>query len=127
MACADYSIRERHFVTPLALSALTPRQKQRSRSPRRAAATSHERAQGASSSKGRKGGKGGKGSSKGAKGDKARRMGGHGKGKLAFNTPDGTSICFAYNNQDEKCVGACGRAHVCRKCFGAHPAFSCTR
>jgi hypothetical protein len=120
-ACSDYTIRERHFVTPLALSSLAPRQRQRSRSPRRAAAPNPARWQGASGSKGSKGGKGGKGSEMGARGGKSQE----GRGKLAYTTPDGTPICFAYNNPDEKCSGSCGRTHVCRECFGAHPAFSC--
>ena len=48
------------------------------------------------------------------------------KGKNAANgltsrTPDGRSICFAFNN--EGCDGKCGMAHVCRVkgCYQKHP------
>ena len=68
---------------------------------------------------GTKGGKGKKGH-KGDRGDK-----GKGKGKLKYRTLDDKAICFAYNNQGESCDGQCGRAHVCRKCLGPHPMFSC--
>jgi hypothetical protein len=36
-------------------------------------------------------------------------------------TPEGKAICFAYNNNGERCVGACNREHVCQVCFGKHP------
>jgi hypothetical protein len=38
------------------------------------------------------------------------------------DTPDGRKMCFAWNSPTEQCAGGCGRAHVCRICFGAHPA-----
>ena len=40
---------------------------------------------------------------------------------LKRTTPDGKAICFAYNNNGERCPGSCGREHVCQICFGKHP------
>ena len=128
-ACADYALRERHFVTPMAVSAISSRpaadsrQGPRSRSPHRG--SSSGQAQG----KGSKGGnKGGKSVSKGG-GKKQHKRGtagkGSSKGKGATNTPDGQPICFNYNNEGAKCPGSCGRAHVGRKCFGSHPSYLC--
>ena len=59
---------------------------------------------------GKKGGKKGKGKK------------GEGKGSLAFETPDGRRICFAYNN-GEDCDGTCEMVHVCRikGCYQEHP------
>ena len=55
---------------------------------------------------------------------------GKGKGAAAgtnvrqnTTTSDGTPICFRF--QRGKCPGNCGRAHVCQRCFGAHPETSC--
>ena len=74
---------------------------------------------GSESSRGR--GSGGKGRSGKGRGK------GRGKGKnpkLAFQTPDGRNICFAFNN--EGCPGSCGMAHVCRipGRFKEHPMAS---
>ena len=113
-ACADYTLRERHFITPMALSAIpSGTRRQRSRTPRR------QSSPGSSSGLNSKGSKGGKGK----KGPKSGK--GKGKGKLRYRTLDDKSIRFAYNNPDENCDGQCGRAHVCRKCLGPHPMFCC--
>ena len=75
----------------------------------------------------------GKGWGKG-KGDKGGGKGGGGKGKQDIDwskvgtgkwtlhefTPDQRKICYAYNNQWEKCKnqrGACPFVHCCRYCF----------
>ncbi len=56
----------------------------------------------------------GKGSGKGGKGSKS-------KFTLAWKTPDGSDICFAFNSP-EGCPGNCGRVHVCRvkNCYKDH-------
>jgi len=40
------------------------------------------------------------------------------------STPDGQQICFNYQKY-KGCLGGCNRTHVCQKCFGNHPVFSC--
>jgi hypothetical protein len=144
-ATKDHSIRERHFVTPMAVSVMAAgsggsgnRGRDRSRSaprhhghrggkPRndkRDTGASGSWGSGASSSN--KGFGKGKGSNKNVnKGRGKNRDKGKGKGHRA--TPDGKQICFAFNNPHEKCTGTCDRAHVCRTCLGGHPAFQCTK
>jgi hypothetical protein len=41
---------------------------------------------------------------------------------LAWRTPDGRELCFAWNNGD--CDGSCNRVHQCRVkgCYGTHKA-----
>ena len=48
---------------------------------------------------------------------------------LSTTTPDGKQICFAYNNQHERCSHgkACRREHVCRRCFEPHPLHMCDK
>ena len=66
--------------------------------------------------------KGGKG--KGKKGEKGKReIPDQLKGlNLAWRTPDGRDLCFAWNTGD--CTGKCGRVHQCRVkgCYGDHKA-----
>jgi hypothetical protein len=50
---------------------------------------------------------------------------GTGRGKGATHTPDGRAICFRYNSAFERCRGPCSVVHVCRTCFGNHPAHAC--
>ena len=46
----------------------------------------------------------------------------------SVKTPDGKNICFAYNNQDEKCSrDKCNFTRVCGKCFGDHPMYHCKK
>ena len=120
-AWTDLELRERHFVTPLALSAVAgaaggePALKRgRFRGER---ATGSEQ-QGGGKSKGKQKG-GGKGKQKGGK---AR---GKGKGGLRHSTPDGRQLCYAFNNAAESCDGTCGRVHACRWCLGPHPMHAC--
>ena len=98
-AAEDVTVKERHFTTPLSVSAAA---QGRSRSPQ-------VRAMG---SKGT--------SQKGGGGKKGKK--GQGKGKSHHTvTPEGRQICFAYNSQNERCDGTCNRVHVCQACFGPHP------
>ena len=69
--------------------------------------------------------KGGKGKGKkGKKGEKGKReIPDQLKGlNLAWRTPDGRDLCFAWNTGD--CAGKCGRVHQCRVkgCYGDHKA-----
>ena len=69
--------------------------------------------------------KGGKGKGKkGKKGEKGKReIPDQLKGlNLAWRTPDGRDLCFAWNTGD--CTGKCGRVHQCRVkgCYGDHKA-----
>ena len=70
-----------------------------------------------------KGGKG-KGKKGGKKGEKGKRdMPEQLKGlSLAWRTPDGRDLCFAWNTGG--CSGKCGRVHQCRVkgCYGDHKA-----
>jgi hypothetical protein len=70
---------------------------------------------------GKSGGKGGRGKSGKGRFGKGNAGKGRGGPKLAYQTPDGRSICFAFNS--EGCPGSCGMAHVCRipGCFKEHP------
>lgn len=126
-AMADPALREHNFVTPLACSAIASATRPRSRSPRgRGQAASGS---GGASAKQRNGKGQGKRGSKGKGGSKGEGKGsGKGKGKQWYSkTVDGRAICYAYNNADETCEGACGRVHVCRICFGKHPAYACDK
>ena len=106
----DTEIKETFFVTPNAMAAATDRE----RSPR-------GNRRGDYSYYGNKGNGKGKGKQ------------GKGKGKSKFidslhhQTPDGRKICYAFNSVYERCKGNCGMVHVCRKCFGNHPAHACKR
>ena len=140
-ASKDYAIRERHFVTPMAVSAISSgsggggirgRDRSRSGTARGGRRRNHlnDDRNSTSAGSGHWGGKGaGKGRGKGAHKGKGKGKD-RGKGKAdgkARMTPDGTQICFAFNDQNEKCSGGCDRAHVCRLCLGGHPAFMCTK
>ena len=59
--------------------------------------------------------------SKGRNKGKSKNKTGKGKGgkgmKPKLNrTPDGTPICFKYNNAEGACDGGCGMTHVCQYC-----------
>ncbi|CAE8621173.1 unnamed protein product, partial [Polarella glacialis] len=111
-AAKDINLKERYFLTPMSVQALSGAMGSRvtrSRSPRRQPGN-WKQLQG-------KGGKGSKAKGKdGGKGEKA------GKGQQVHSeTPDHRQICFAYNSPWEKCKGSCGRVHCCRVCFESHP------
>ena len=105
-AWLDTSIRDRHFITPIAVSGASGAGV-RDRSPRRQPFYH----QSGRPEKGK-----GKGKQKGK---------GKGKGKWHARAPDGRLICFAFNNPNERCNNQCRMVHVCRRCFGRHPVHSC--
>ena len=96
-ATKDHSIRERHFVTPMAVSAMAS-------------------GSGGGSHRGRD-------RSRSA----PNRSGRGGKGRRDERRDTGASSSWGINSPHEKCTGTCDRAHVCRLCLGNHPAFQCTR
>lgn len=111
-AAKDINLKERYFLTPMSVQALSGAMGSRvtrSRSPRRQPGNWKQLQ-----------GKGGKGSkAKGKDGGKGKKAG---KGQQVHSeTPDHRQICFAYNSPWEKCKGSCGRVHCCRVCFESHP------
>ena len=96
--------KERHFTTPLSVSAAA--QAARSRSPGPPAASSAPWGMG-----------------KGSKGRKGKSKKGKGRGAFHSLTPEGRQICYAYNSASEACDGSCNRVHCCQVCFGSHPAY----
>ena len=111
-ACRDSVCKERFFTTPVAISAL-------SRPPR---ATFSGNDNSWTSKKGKPGGKG----AKGKRGGKGKESSGKGGKNGAARTPDGKTICFAYNNVNGRCKNrACIHKHICSKCFGKHPIYMC--
>jgi len=104
----DPTVKERNFTTPLALVVHR---------------TAPRRTEGQSDNY--KGGKDRK--PKGGGKNKTIKGNPKGGGKRASKTPDGRAICFRYNNQSERCrAKRCNFEHVCSKCFGKHPQYSCT-
>lgn len=73
------------------------------------------------------GGGGGGGGGKGGGAPPGGAPKGGGKGHLHTSTPDGTPICFAYNNGQTCRNTPCNWAHVCQICLGNHPKSQCTR
>ena len=62
---------------------------------------------------------------KGSKGDgkgKGHHKGAFDQDNLAKKTADGKDICFNWNRKGGCAAKHCSRAHVCRICFGPHPA-----
>ena len=107
----DADLKETYFTTPVALRAAANVEPPANKWPRL----------------GNKGTFGGKSSGQYTKG---KGKGGKSKGKdsrlaglqLAWRTPDGRDLCFAYNGG--KCDGKCNRVHQCRVkgCYADHPA-----
>ena len=102
----DVNIKERYFLTPAAMNALTAQKRERSRSPR------GDR---------RFGDKGWNPSR-----NKGKGKGKKGKDNLHTHTPDGRQICFRWNSMKERCRFKCGRVHVCQRCLSSeHPLHMC--
>jgi hypothetical protein len=105
-AWKDPVTKERHFVTPLALSSSI---QSAPRSLDRVPNTLKRPLKGSGKSTPPKGS--GKGNS----------------GKGASRTPEGKPICFRYNDAKERCKGKkCRFEHVCSFCFQRHPRYQCT-
>jgi len=107
----DADLKEAFFTTPVALRAAASEVPQ-NKWPRFNSKGSFS--SGKSNAQGSKG-KGKTGKSKG----KDQRLAGL---QLAWRTPDGRDLCFAYNSGS--CDNSCNRVHQCRVkgCYGDHPA-----
>ena len=107
----DADLKEAFFTTPVALRAAAS-DGQQNKWPRFNSKGSFSA--GKSNAQGSKG-KGKSGKSKG----KDQRLAGL---QLAWRTPDGRDLCFAYNSGS--CDNSCNRVHQCRVkgCYGDHPA-----
>jgi hypothetical protein len=115
----DHELREEHFTTPVAMEAAYDANRRDGTRQRQTPSFDrggpYENPNPGNPGKGK--GKRGKG-----KGKKGRKGGKGVDPSMHGNTPDGRQICFAWNSPTERCAGGCGRVHVCRICFGAHPA-----
>ena len=121
MACTDPELKQEHFTTPMAVSVryLPPRGDGMSRSSVPSGSADNRPVKNKLKAKDRKAGKGG---SKGS--GKAKPSG----IKFKIKGPDGTLICYAFNNSGERCKGDCGKLHICQVCDGpdnAHPYHKC--
>jgi hypothetical protein len=105
----DPELKELHFVSPVVLMAKRGKTTDDNSKPSKVARSEDQFSP-----------KGGRGRGKGGRG-KGKKGQGKGKNKrgLISRTPDGRSICYAYNNQG--CSGNCGMVHVCRICMKDHP------
>ena len=106
----DPIVKERHFVTPLAIGATAGKRSAPSDDP------------GAPMAKNPKGQKVSKGKVKGK--GKWKEKGKLARQECASTTPDGKKICFRFNDQSQGCTRPqCTFLHVCGKCFRDHPLF----
>lgn len=107
MGWKDPTTKERHFTTPLALSAKRPAQ-----------AVGQWAQEGPTSKKGKMDTKGSKGKSKGG----GKQL--HG---CASHNKEGVPICYRYNTAGEKCkMKKCKFSHQCGICLSdKHPMFQC--
>ena len=97
----DPTIKERHFVTPLALHSKRPHPSV----PTHDVPIKYVK---------------GKGKGKGKKGGKTQLPG------CATHTPDGDPVCYRFNTPNEKCKEKkCRFKHLCGICFGKHPLYQC--
>ena len=105
----DPELKELHFVSPVVLMSKRVKPTDDNSKPLKVARSEDQF-----------GGKAGRGKGRGGRG-KGKKGRGKGKDKngLISRTPDGRSICYAYNNQG--CSGSCGMVHVCRICMKDHP------
>lgn len=105
-AWRDPTIKERHFVTPLALHSKRP-------TPEVPPVPWKYH-------------KGGKDKGKGGKDGKGKKGGKTVLPGCATHTPDGDPVCYRFNTPNEKCKEKkCRFKHVCGICFGRHPLYQC--
>ena len=110
-AWKDPVTKERHFVTPLALTSAPSVQKRESDSG------------GLNNPKRWKGGQKGGGKNTQSKGGGGKSSSSKGQAR----TPEGKAICFRYNDPKKKCTSKpCRFEHVCAFCFQRHPRYQCT-
>ena len=110
-AYRDSVVKERHFTTPIALSA-TSKQPFDSYSATRM-------------NKGSGKGKGGKGSGKKGTGPYSGKREGKSGGK-GTKSKSKFGECYPYNNHWERCTRKnCPFPHLCSRCGGKHPAYRC--
>ena len=101
-AWRDPTVKERNFVTPLALHAKRP-----APNPPSGDYVKYQKGKG----------KEGKGKTK---------KGNPGLKGCASHTPNGEPVCFRFNTPDEKCKEKkCKFKHLCGICFGKHPLYMC--
>ena len=110
----DPDLKEAYFTTPMALKASMPEPQP----------FKYQRFGNKGSFGGKQFSTYSKGKGKGSKGKtKSKSMDTRLKGlNLAWRTPDGRELCFAWNTGD--CDGSCGRVHQCRVkgCYASHKA-----
>ena len=110
-AYKDSLIKERYFITPLALGSALRRPTPPPYNP--VNPSNRQLKQERLRMKG-----GGKGKGKGGKGRKRPLE----RDRCAPATPDGKRICFGFNNKNEPCTRPkCTFLHVCGRCFKDHP------
>jgi hypothetical protein len=117
----DVALKERFFVTPASLNALTSVQdsKARSRSPKPSSFGHSDTYSPVSSRKWvRQFQK--KGNCKGK-----RKNALNSNLKIHSRSPDGQQICFRWNNQSPRCRYDCGSLRICQACFQNHPLHAC--
>ena len=116
----DADLKETYFTTPVALRAAMSVERPPPNKFQRSSYKGFGDFKGDWKGKGKswKGGKGDKGG-KGSKGEVRKELQGL---QLAWRTPDGRDLCFAFNSGS--CDGKCNRVHQCRVkgCYGDHPA-----
>jgi hypothetical protein len=113
----DPVLKERYFTTPIAFAAVPGGRTSKRVGPSEEDKPLKERR---TKPKGR-----GKGKDKG----RGLKRDGNSSGSTGCvrNTPDGKPICYKYNNKKEGCARkGCSFAHVCGRCFAAHPMFRCS-
>jgi len=107
-AWMDPITKERHFITPLALSS---------------APSSKRNAEYDDSRKDKRP----KGDRKGAGKGKDKGGGKSSSSKGQAKTPEGKQICFKFNDPKKKCTARpCKYEHVCSFCFQRHPRHQCS-
>ena len=127
-AWLDPQIKERHFTTPLAIASANGvafvNTATSSKNPNKRTVDEAGWHNDRPTTKGKRGKKG-KGK-KGAKGKGKGLAGGGAKG-CSSSTPDGRSICYGYNDENQRRRKKnCNLLHVCGRCFQKHPMYACS-
>ena len=123
-AWMDPTTKERFFTTPMAISASTGATVEVHYGANKRAATNSNPGGQGKFAKGSRG-KGAKGRGKGK--GKGKVKGKTGLAQCASVTPDGTRICYSFNNAQVRCgkQEKCDFLHVCGRCFQKHPMYQC--